>query len=134
MVNAALRKHIGKHLQKARKDAGFKSARSFAESAGLEPTTYTAYEQGARAFNIEQAWEFAEALGVGIDELVGHETAREYADPRQEQMNGCYETLNEESKEIIAGVVASFAADEDRRTVKDAPWLGDAEEPMEGVA
>ena len=114
MVNAALRKHIGKHLQKARKDAGFKSARSFAESVGLEPTTYTAYEQGARAFNIEQAWE--------------------YADPRQEQMNGCYETLNEESKEIIAGVVASFAADADRRTVKDAPWLESDEEPMEGVA
>lgn len=134
MVNAALRKHIGKHLQKARKDAGFKSARSFAESAGLEPTTYTAYEQGARAFNIEQAWEFAEALGVGIDELVGHEATREYADPRQEQMNGCYETLNEESKEIIAGVVASFAADADRRTVKDAPWLESDEEPMEGVA
>lgn len=121
-------------MQKARKDAGFKSARSFAESVGLEPTTYTAYEQGARAFNIEQAWEFAEALGVGIDELVGHEATREYADPRQEQMNGCYETLNEESKEIIAGVVASFAADADRRTVKDAPWLESDEEPMEGVA
>lgn len=77
----------------------------------------------------------AHSLGMTAEELYYGEPRRiEYADPRQEQMNGCYETLNEESKEIIAGVVASFAADADRRTVKDAPWLGDAEEPMEGVA
>ncbi len=134
MTDEALRKHIGKHLQAKRKAAGYKSAKSFAEHMGIAPTAYTEYEQGRHMFTIKQAWEFAEALGVGIDELVGHEATREYADPRQEQMNGCYETLNEESKEIIAGVVASFAADADRRTVKDAPWLGDAEEPMEGVA
>lgn len=134
MTDEALRKYIGKHLQASRKAAGYRSAKAFADRMGLKLGRYTSYEQGVAPFTIEQAWEFANVLGVGIDELVGHEATREYADPRQEQMNGCYETLNEESKEIIAGVVASFAADADRRTVKDAPWLGDAEEPMEGVA
>lgn len=77
----------------------------------------------------------AHGLGMTAEELYyGRPSRVEYADPRQEKLNGCYEVLNEESKETIAGVVASFAADPERRTVKDAPWHEADEEPMEGVA
>lgn len=116
---------------------GLKPA-TFANQIGVPTSTIYSITRGNTKFeniSIGVFMKIAHGLGMTAEELYYGEPRRvEYADPRQEQMNGCYETLNEESKEIIAGVVASFAADEDRRTVKDAPWLGDAEEPMEGVA
>lgn len=66
-------KAVGKALQLARKAAGFRSAKAFAEYAGLNPGTYTNYEQGDRAFSYEQAWLMADALGCSLDELGGRE-------------------------------------------------------------
>ena len=59
------------NLQAMRKAAGFKSARAFAEHIGMNVSTYTDYEQGRRMFALEQAWEFADALGCTLDELAG---------------------------------------------------------------
>lgn len=119
MTNAALRKHIGKSLQTARKQAGFKSARAFAETMGLEVTTYTSYEQGARAFSAEQAWNFAEALGCDIDELVGFETSshQSFDDPAQEALNAYYESMNDEGRERLVGI-AELAADSSKVRVQ----------------
>ena len=66
----------------------------------------------------------AYGLGMTAEELYyGEPVCVEYSDPRQQQLNGCYEVLNEESKETIVGVVTSFAADPERRTVKDTQWI-----------
>lgn len=65
------------NLQLIRKEAGFRSARSFAEHMDMSPNTYTAFEQGRHSMNLEQAWAFADALGdalgrfVSLDELAG---------------------------------------------------------------
>lgn len=119
MTNAALRKHIGKSLQAARNKAGFKSARAFAESLGIEVTTYTSYEQGARAFSAEQAWNFAEALGCDIDELVGFETSnrQSFDDPNQAALNAYYESMNDEGRERLVGI-AELAADSSKVRVQ----------------
>lgn len=58
-------------LQKMRKEAGWKSARAFAEYIGVPVDTYTQWEQGKRTLNIETAWDLADALGCTIDEIAG---------------------------------------------------------------
>ena len=65
------RKQIGKHLQQLRKGLGFRSAKAFAKSVGINPGTYTSYEQGERSFTYETAWDIADALGCSLDELGG---------------------------------------------------------------
>ena len=60
-------------LQAMRKRAGFKSAAAFAEHMGLNPGSYTNYEQGIRPFTLEQAWDFADVLGCSLDELAGRD-------------------------------------------------------------
>lgn len=119
MANVALKKHIGKHLQMARKAAGFKSARAFADHLGISKDTYTGYEQGRIAFSAEQAWNFAEALGCDINELVGFEPreCRSYDDPAQEALNAYYESMNDEGRERLVGI-AELAADSSKVRVQ----------------
>lgn len=120
MKDTTRQKQIGKNLQRLRKDAGFKSAKAFAESIGFNPGRYTSYEQGERAFTYEQAWEMADALHCTLDELGGRQfDARRYSDLRQERMNLAYESLADSEKGTIAGVVESYARDTARRIEKN---------------
>lgn len=50
-------------LQAMRKRAGFKSANAFADHIGMNRKTYVNYEQHVSRITLEQAWEFADALG-----------------------------------------------------------------------
>lgn len=119
MTNVALKKHIGKHLQMARKAAGFKSARAFADHLGISKDTYTGYEQGRIAFSVEQAWNFAETLGCDIDKLVGFEVSeqRTFDDPNQAALNAYYESMNDEGRERLVGI-AELAADSSKVRVQ----------------
>lgn len=134
MTNEALRKHIGKHLQSARKAAGYKSAKAFAEKMGLAPTAYTEYEQGRHMFNIEQAWDFAEALGVDIDGLVGHEVPQSFADPAQAALNGYYESMNSGGRDALVETARLMSDGDSVRIEKDSPELDAIPPQMEGVA
>lgn len=62
---------IRTNLQAIRRRAGFKSAKEFAEHMGINPTTYTNYEQGKANMTLIQAWEFADELKCTLDELAG---------------------------------------------------------------
>lgn len=57
------------NLQECRKNAGFKSARAFAEHIGMPVGTYTAYEQGVREMSLSVACRFADELGCSLDDL-----------------------------------------------------------------
>ncbi len=126
MDSQTLKKCIGKNLQKMRKNAGYSSAVDYATHLEWSSDTYTGYEQGRIALPLEKAWIIADDLDCTIDELVGHEVIRActFQDPRQEKLNGCYESLNDESKTEVAGMVASIAADPARRIEKEG------QEPM----
>ena len=116
------RKEIGAHLQKARKGAGFKSAKSFAEYAGLNPNTYTQYEQGIVGMSYERAWKIADALDCTLDALGGRNPPkRAYDDQRQEALNGYYESMNDGGQQLLAETAKSMSADPERRIVKDRP-------------
>ena len=93
----------------------------------MSSDTYTGYEQGRIAVPLERAWEFADDLGLSLDALVGRDFPRPaFSDPRQEQLNGCYESLNDESKTQVSDMVKSIAADPARRIEKDGQDLEDS--------
>ena len=95
-------KEIGKSLQEARKAAGFKSAKAFAEHLGINVYTYTYYEQGRSSFTYEQAWEFADALNCTLDALGGRIPPKDtYIDERQVALNKNFESLTDEGKEAL---------------------------------
>ena len=125
------RKAIGKNLQSIRKKAGFNSAKAFAEYIGMPVSAYTEYEQGRNGFTYEQAWEFADALGCTLDDLGGRGVPEcRYSDPRQEALNGHYDSLNDESKTDLVKFAKSFAADSERRMEKSRPEHPAAEAAM----
>ena len=60
-------------LKEIRKARGYKSARAFAESIGMQEKTYRNYEQGARNLYLDVACELCNALDCSLDALVGNE-------------------------------------------------------------
>lgn len=119
MADEALRKYIGKHLQASRKAGGYKSAKAFALRMGLAPTAYTEYEQGRHMFTIEQAWEFAEALGIDIDALVGFEAERVFSDPGQAALNAYFESMNSAGRGALVESARLMSGSPDTRIEKD---------------
>ncbi len=104
-------KSIGRNLQRLRKEAGFKSAKAFAEHVGISTARYTEYEQGRRCFNYDQAWEFADALGCTMDELAGRTFKESDADPRKEKVGTYFDMLTDDSKNDLLGIASSFSKD-----------------------
>lgn len=62
-------------LQRLRREAGFRSAKEFAERIGIPTSTYARYERagdGAECgIPLPSAWQIADALGCSIDLVVG---------------------------------------------------------------
>lgn len=119
MADRDFTKKIGKHLQAMRKEAGFKSAKAFAEHMGMSVSAYTEYEQGRRSFSYETAWDIADALDCTLDALGGRTPpARDYDDHRQQVLNHCYGMLDDRSKGELAGLATTMTADASRLAVK----------------
>lgn len=103
------------NLQTVRKSAGYKSAKSFAKSLGISAATYTDYEQGRRAFTLERAWEFADALGCSLDELAGRAWPPEGAsDPYEAELVECYRGSTAENRQslLVAACNSALASGE----------------------
>ncbi len=108
-------------LQELRKKAGYKSAKAFAAEAGIKLGTYTDYEQGRTVMSLERAWQFADILQVSLDELAGRDFPPKadgnYADPRQAELNECWQEADDAQRSIILGVAQMGAG----RSGADAP-------------
>ena len=74
---------------------------------GLNPNTYTDYEQGRIGLSFELAWQIADALHCTLDELGGRgfSPAEQpaYADPYQAELNDCYVASTAEGRSVILG-------------------------------
>lgn len=124
----ARRKLIGKTMQALRKRAGFKSAKAFAEKIGINPNTYTQYEQGMSGMSYETAWDIADALDCTLDALGGRDfSPAEYSDPGQAELNACYENMNVSGKDTLVSVARSMERDTANRIEKDSPESAEAE-------
>ena len=118
-------------LKRLRKLAGYKTQKDFAERLGIPERTYGSWGREEVAISFPQACACADLLDCTLDELAGRKLVREYTDPRQEQLNGCYESLNESSKTDVANLVKSIAADPARRIEKEGEDLPDSEDVAE---
>ncbi len=114
-------KQIGSHLQKKRKEAGYKSAKAFAKHLGINPNTYTQYEQGLVSFSYEKAWKFADALNCTLDELGGRTPPEQriYSDPDQEALNGYFESMNKVGRGALVQTARLMSDGDSVRIEKD---------------
>lgn len=72
------RPRVGKRtLQRLRREAGYRSAKDFAEQVGIPGSTYARYERAVEGpecgIPLSSAWQIADALGCSIDLIVGRE-------------------------------------------------------------
>jgi len=65
---------MAKSLQQLRKDAGYRTAREFAEACGFTPSSLARYEKEPDAIPVKSAWKMADVLGCTIDDVVGRES------------------------------------------------------------
>lgn len=117
-------KQIGSHLQALRKKAGFKSAASFAKHVGVNPNTYTQYEQGLVSFSYAKAWLFADALDCTLDELGGRTPPKESGlatDPEQIELIGYYDSMNSEGRDALIKSARLMSGSPDVRVEKNRP-------------
>lgn len=120
-----LAKRIGKNIQTLRKQAGFKSAESFADEIGMSKDTYTGYEQGRISLSFEKAWIIADALNVTLDELGGRVPPHDdsviiVTDEKQRILNDCYTKLKPQAKDNVVSLIQSIEYDpRNRESVKD---------------
>ena len=100
-------------LQAIRKQAGYKSAKAFADHIGMPVGTYTDYEQGRRMFTLEKAWEFADALDCTLDELAGRKAPnRASGDARMGSIADSYESMNDTGRARLAEQAEMMASSE----------------------
>ena len=106
-------------LMKLRKLAGYRNRDDFAAKLGVNKHTYRSWETGAAMMSLEQAYKVTEILGCTLDELVGRESARSFADPGQAALNACYENMNDDGKGTLVSVARSLERDTANRIEKD---------------
>lgn len=61
---------IGRRLQKARKAAGFRSARAFARHNGLPESTYSQHETGKRSLSPKMVVYYCQSFNISSDWLI----------------------------------------------------------------
>ena len=89
-------------LMALRKRAGYRNRDDFAKVLGVNRHTYRSWETGAAMMSLEQAYNVAVKLGCTLNELVGMEPSRHtYADPRQAELNRCWEQLDRERQDRV---------------------------------
>ena len=64
-------------LQRLRREAGYRSAKEFAEALGIPGSTYARYERAGDGADcgipLPAAWQIADKLGCSIDLVIGRE-------------------------------------------------------------
>lgn len=113
----------------------FRQLRGFSQEdmalkLGIKKSRYGSWERGERMLSLEQACMVTEVLGCTLDELVGREAERAYADPRQASLNRSFERMNEEGRGTLVKVARSMERDAANLTVKDGPERLDAAEKV----
>lgn len=82
-----------------RREAGYRSAKDFAERVGIPASTYARYERAGDGpecgIPLPSAWAIADALGCSIDLVVGREDIDVAADSIQERVEALSRTGRE---------------------------------------
>ena len=85
----------------------------------IKVRTYGSWERQEVTIDLEQAYYCAIALDVTLNDLVGMESQRVYADRRQEAINAHFETFNDEARTDVFKMVERMSHDPHARIEKD---------------
>ena len=89
-------------LQRLRRQAGYRSAKEFAEALGIPSSTYSRYERAGDGADcgipLSAAWAIADKLGCSIDLVVGREDIDE---PVNDMLGNRIATLSHSSFELL---------------------------------
>lgn len=78
------------------------------------------WERGKTIPNAEQVWNCSEALGTDPDTLLGWpETVSSYSDPRQAELNRCWESSTPQRQDALLMTARDFAASSREGTERD---------------
>lgn len=105
----------GSTLQEIRRQAGYRSAREFADAAGIPQTTYARWESQPEKIPTEKAWELADRLGSTIDAVVGRASLDDEAPGAR--VRRAYEALSPQSRRTIDDVMG-FLAQRERESAR----------------
>ena len=90
-------------LQRLRRQAGYRSAKEFAEALGIPGSTYARYERAGDGAGcgipLPAAWQIADKLGCSIDLVIGREDID--ASCRKNTINERIESLSYSSLELL---------------------------------
>lgn len=115
-----MEKKYKSNLQALRKRAGFRSAKAFAEYAGVNIKTYTNHEQGDAAMSLLQAWEYADLLDCTLDELAGRRVPDQPSMSTDEQrVLDVYRSASEHGRVLIDAVIDGEARHMDESALKE---------------
>ena len=110
-------------IERLLKQRGLKPA-TFAREIGIPASTIYSITRGQTKMDnigIGIFMKIAHGLGMTAEELYygNPPGSPSYSDPRQEELNGHFESLNEQSKTDLLGFAKSYAADPERRMSKE---------------
>lgn len=97
------------HLQRIRKAKGI-SQQEMADKVGVKKRTYGSWERGEANMSLAQAYDCAVALDCSIDEIAGHDLPQAYSDPRQAELNRCWESSTPQRQDALLMTARDFAA------------------------
>lgn len=109
---------MAKTLQELRKEAGYKSAKDFAEAIGMSESTYSRYESNPNNINMKAAIKLADFLHCSLDMVMGREPVK--VEDMRGEVQKFYESLSNENKKLFDEFSAFILtrekqAEEDRR-------------------
>lgn len=116
-------------LKRLRKQAGF-TQDEMASILCVKKRTYGSWERQEAMMSLEQAYDCAVALGCTLNDLVGMESSRSYADPRQAAINGHFESFNDSGKTELATMTERMSHDPSIRIQKDSPEINQIRKAM----
>ena len=96
------------HLKEVRKRAGL-SQDEVADMLGIKKSRYGTWERGERMPSLAQALDCAVALNCSIDEIAGHDVPRTFSDPRQAELNRCWESSTPQRQDALLMTARDFA-------------------------
>lgn len=117
------RPRVGKRtLQRLRREAGYRSARNFAEQVGIPVSTYARYERAVEGpecgIPLPSAWQIADALGCSIDLVVGREDIDERDAATLDERMAALSLTNQTMLTGFLDYLESLEASKPRRQVK----------------
>ena len=104
------------NIQNLRINAGFKSAREFAETSGIKLSTYTNYEKDSSRIPLENAVKIANALNCTLDDLAGRDTNQGKIENltkfqnNQEYVLRHYKLLNENDRRSVNKIILALSS------------------------